>query len=116
MKIKIKIKINDFYASLINNQLKKIEFLFVFNPFLCPVHRLLQSAFTNYGFAFSEIGVMMGVTGLYSYGFTYGGPVSLIWGWIITAIFSQFISLALGEICSSFPVSLLVRLACTIDA
>lgn len=61
------------------------------------------SGFTNYGFAFSEIGVMMGVTGLYGYGFQYGGPVALFWGWVLVSIFSNFISISLGEICSSFP-------------
>ena len=55
--------------------------------------------------AFSEIGVLMGITGLYGYGFSYGGPVVLLWGWVLVSIFSNFISLSLGEICSSFPVS-----------
>eukprot|EP00850_Spirogloea_muscicola_P000898 SM000003S11143 [mRNA] locus=s3:1187229:1191231:+ [translate_table: standard] len=61
------------------------------------------SAFTNYGFGYSEIGVMMGVTGLYSIGYAYGGPVSLVWGWVIVAFGSNLISLSLGEICSAFP-------------
>ncbi|DBA92368.1 TPA: hypothetical protein ACH3X1_015773 [Trebouxia sp. C0004] len=46
-----------------------------------------------------------GITGLYSQGLTYGGPVVLIWGWVVVALGNILAGLAMSELCSAFPVS-----------
>ena len=43
--------------------------------------------------------------GLYQTGLLYGGPVVLIWGWLLTSIMTLAIGLALSELSSAFPVS-----------
>jgi hypothetical protein len=46
----------------------------------------------------------MGITGLYSIGFTYGGPVGVVWGWVVVSFFSMFVASSMAELCSSLPV------------
>jgi hypothetical protein len=36
----------------------------------------------------------------FSYTWTYGGPVSLVWGWIIIVVMNLFVGLALSELAS----------------
>jgi hypothetical protein len=66
----------------------------------------VQGLIVNFAISYTIIGVLMGITGLYSLGFAYGGPVSVIWGWFTVGIFSMFIAASMAEICSSLPVSL----------
>ncbi|KAJ3278665.1 hypothetical protein HK104_002142, partial [Borealophlyctis nickersoniae] len=63
------------------------------------------SSFTNFAFSFSIISILTGLNGLYTYGFTTGGPVTLIWGWPVVSFFTLMVGLAMAEICSSFPTS-----------
>ena len=44
-------------------------------------------------------------TGLYGQGLLYGGPVVLIWGWVLTGLFTMMVGLAMSELSSKFPVS-----------
>ena len=44
-------------------------------------------------------------TGLFGTGLAYGGPGSLVWGWVIVSIFTCFIALSMSEICSAFPTA-----------
>jgi hypothetical protein len=73
------------------------------NSSWCPI---VQGLIVNFAISYTIIGVLMGITGLYSLGFAYGGPVSVIWGWFTVGIFSMFIAASMAEICSSLPVSL----------
>ena len=43
--------------------------------------------------------------GLYGIGLLYGGPVVLVWGWVLASILTICVSLALSELSSAFPVS-----------
>ena len=45
------------------------------------------------------------ITGLYFQGLLYGGPVALIWGWVLTSIFTIAVGLAFSELCSAMPQS-----------
>ena len=48
---------------------------------------------------------MTGVTATYSLGYNSGGPVTIVWGWVIVATFSMILAASLAEICSSLPTS-----------
>jgi hypothetical protein len=40
------------------------------------------------GMAFTIVSILTGLTGLYTLGFTYGGPVVITWGWLISVLFT----------------------------
>ncbi|KAG5532323.1 hypothetical protein RHGRI_026826 [Rhododendron griersonianum] len=60
---------------------------------------------SNFAFSFSIISVLTGITTLYNTGLTYGGPVVLVYGWLIAGAFTMFVGLSMAEICSSYPTS-----------
>ena len=45
------------------------------------------------------------LTGLYNQGLLYGGPVVLVWSWILTGAMTTLVGLAMAELSSAFPVS-----------
>lgn len=49
--------------------------------------------------------MLTGVTTLYNTGLKYGGPVSVVYGWLIAGSFTIFVGLSMAEICSSYPTS-----------
>ncbi|XP_015941967.1 amino-acid permease BAT1 homolog [Arachis duranensis] len=63
------------------------------------------SAISNFAFSFAIISILTGVTTLYNTGLNYGGPVSLVYGWLIAGAFTMFVALSMAEICSSYPTS-----------
>ncbi|CAL5421649.1 unnamed protein product [Camellia sinensis] len=80
------------------------------------VHRLKQlgykqelsrslSAISNFSVTFSIISVITGLTTTFNYGLTYGGPVTMIWGWPIVGGFTLIVGLSMAEICSAYPTS-----------
>lgn len=60
---------------------------------------------SNFAFSFSIISVITGVTTLYNSGLTNGGPVVMVYGWLIAGGFSMLVGLSMAEICSSYPTS-----------
>ncbi|CAF0904322.1 unnamed protein product [Adineta steineri] len=60
---------------------------------------------TNYGFTLSAISITSGVTSMFAYGMTTGGPIIMVWGWILVSIFTLCVSLGMAEICSSYPTA-----------
>ena len=63
------------------------------------------SSFTNYGVALSVICVSSGLTSLFQFGMITGGPVVMVWGWLVVSLFTLLVGLAMAEICSAFPTS-----------
>ncbi|KAJ3074787.1 hypothetical protein HDU98_010280 [Podochytrium sp. JEL0797] len=63
------------------------------------------SSFTNYGVSLSTICICSGLTSLFGYGLITGGPVVMVWGWVVVAFFTMMVGLSLAEICSAFPTS-----------
>ncbi|KAI3946417.1 hypothetical protein MKX01_017633 [Papaver californicum] len=63
------------------------------------------SLISNFAFCFAIISVLQGITTLYSQGLNYGGPISMIYGWLIAGFFTMFVGLSMAEICSSYPTS-----------
>lgn len=60
---------------------------------------------TNYGISLSVLSVSSGLTTLFTYGMITGGPVVMIWGWIIVCFFTLFIVFGMAEICSAYPTA-----------
>ncbi|KAM0749165.1 APA family basic amino acid/polyamine antiporter [Meredithblackwellia eburnea MCA 4105] len=63
------------------------------------------SVIQSFGISFSIISVITGVTTLFLYGLTTGGPGVMASGWIIVSFFTMFVALAMAEIVSSIPTS-----------
>ena len=48
------------------------------------------------------ISVLPGITTLYNSGLKFGGPVLLVYGWLVAGVFTMTVG---AEICSSYPTS-----------
>ncbi|KAK0250353.1 polyamine transporter tpo5 [Friedmanniomyces endolithicus] len=59
----------------------------------------------NFGVSFSIISVITGITTLFEYGLTTGGPGVMSIGWIVVSFFTMFVGLAMAEITSAHPTS-----------
>lgn len=66
---------------------------------------LFQTLFKTLAISFSTMTLFTGITPLYGSSLAYGGPATLVWGWVVVSFFTWFVGLAMAEICSSFPVS-----------
>jgi amino acid transporter len=62
-------------------------------------------AFRNFAISFTIISVLAGALTSYFLAFQWGGPVSVIWGWIIVGTFTIFVALSMGEIASTYPTA-----------
>ncbi|KAK7892381.1 polyamine transporter tpo5 [Exophiala xenobiotica] len=57
----------------------------------------------NFGVSFSIISVITGITTLFEYGLTTGGPAVMVSGWLIVSFFTMFVGLGMAEIVSAIP-------------
>ncbi|PSR91123.1 Amino-acid permease [Actinidia chinensis var. chinensis] len=63
------------------------------------------SAIANFSVTFSIVSVLTGLTTTFNTGLTYGGPLTMIWGWPIVGLLTLIVGLSMGEICSAYPTS-----------
>ncbi|KAJ4749510.1 Amino-acid permease BAT1-like protein [Rhynchospora pubera] len=63
------------------------------------------SVFSNFAFSFAIISVFGTITALYNTGLTFGGPLTITYGWFTAGGFSMLVGLSMAEICSSYPTS-----------
>ncbi len=68
------------------------------------LHRRM-GGFSNFAVSFTIISVLSGCLTLYYFGMTYGGPVVIVWGWIIVGIFTTIVGLGMAEIASAYPTA-----------
>ena len=61
------------------------------------------NAFMNFSFCFTAVAVLSGCSLLFEFGLRTGGPLVMIWGWIVGSIFTTIVGLSMAEICSSYP-------------
>ena len=59
----------------------------------------------NFGVSFSIISVVTGITTLFEYGLSTGGPGVMSIGWIVVCFFTMFVALGMAEIVSAIPTS-----------
>ncbi|XP_021299405.1 amino-acid permease BAT1 isoform X1 [Herrania umbratica] len=63
------------------------------------------TAIANFSVTFSIVSVITGLTTMYGTGLTFGGPVTMIYGWPIVSMLTMIVGLAMSEICSAYPTS-----------
>ncbi|KAL5553059.1 hypothetical protein UlMin_040460 [Ulmus minor] len=63
------------------------------------------SAISNFSVTFSIVSVLTGLSTTYSMGLTYGGPMTMVYGWPIVGLLTFIVGLSMAEICSAFPTS-----------
>lgn len=64
-----------------------------------------MGAFQNFALSFSIISILTGAVTLYGDGIKTGGPLVMVLGWPLVAIFTIFIGASLGELASAFPTA-----------
>src|SRR5919201_658011 len=64
-----------------------------------------MGGFQNFAISFTIISILAGCLTSYSIAYNQGGPVAITWGWLIVGLFCIFVSLALGEIASTYPTA-----------
>jgi amino acid permease (GABA permease) len=67
--------------------------------------RRRMSGFSNFAVSFTIISVLSGCLTLYYFGMTYGGPVAIVWGWIIVGAMTLVVGLGMAEIASRYPTA-----------
>ncbi|KAI3858783.1 hypothetical protein MKX03_033736 [Papaver bracteatum] len=63
------------------------------------------SALSNFAVTFSIVSVITGLTTTYNTGLTFGGPLTIIYGWPIAGFFTLIVGFSMAEICSAYPTS-----------
>jgi amino acid transporter len=64
-----------------------------------------MGAFSNFAVSFTIISILSGCLTLFGFGMSVGGPASSAYGWPLVGILVTFVSLAMAEICSSYPTA-----------
>ncbi len=64
-----------------------------------------MSGFSNFAVSFTIISVLSGCLTLYYFGMTYGGPVAIVWGWLIVGGFTLIVGMGMAEIASAYPTA-----------
>lgn len=63
------------------------------------------SLIANFSVTFSIVSVLTGLTTMYSSGLTYGGPVTMVYGWPVVGMLTLTVGMSMAEICSAYPTS-----------
>ncbi|KIY52604.1 amino acid transporter [Fistulina hepatica ATCC 64428] len=58
-----------------------------------------------FGIAFSIIGLLPSIASVLYYAVPNGGPVAMVWGWLVASIFIFLVGLSLAELASAAPTS-----------
>ncbi|HEY1830958.1 MAG TPA: amino acid permease [Acidimicrobiales bacterium] len=67
--------------------------------------RRRMGGFSNFAVSFTIISVLSGCLTLYYFGMEYGGPVDIVWGWVIVGIMTTIVGLGMAEIASAYPTA-----------
>ncbi len=59
----------------------------------------------SFSLCFSNVAVISSLALLIDFGFVTGGPVVMLYGWIVVSVFSLIIASSMAEICSTYPVA-----------
>jgi amino acid transporter len=61
--------------------------------------------YMSFSIGFTEVSALISVTSIFAYGLSTGGPILMVWGWLLTFIMSMIIAYNFAEICSVYPVA-----------
>jgi len=64
-----------------------------------------MGGFQNFAISFTIISILAGCLTSYAIAYNQGGPIAITWGWLIVGGFCIVVSLALGEIASTYPTA-----------
>src|SRR5215469_8286486 len=64
-----------------------------------------MGGFQNFAISFTIISILSGCLTSYTIGYNQGGPVAITWGWLLVGGACILVSLALGEIASTYPTA-----------
>jgi amino acid transporter len=64
-----------------------------------------MGGFSNFAVSFTIISVLSGCLTLYYFGMQYGGPVDIVWGWVIVGAMTTVVGLGMAEIASAYPTA-----------
>jgi amino acid transporter len=67
------------------------------------LYRGISGWFMNFAFTLTEVSIISSYSILFGTGLVTGGPVVMVWGWIIGASFTILVGLSLAELCSRYP-------------
>ncbi|CAN1297068.1 Amino-acid permease BAT1 [Linum perenne] len=63
------------------------------------------SSLSSFATTFNIVSVITGITTLYEMGLSFGGPVTMVYGWPIVGCMTMLVGLSMAEICSAYPTS-----------
>ncbi|KAF8399065.1 hypothetical protein HHK36_014931 [Tetracentron sinense] len=63
------------------------------------------TAISNFAVTFSIVSVITGLSTTFNTGLSFGGTVTMIYGWPIAGMFTLIVGLSMAEICSAYPTS-----------
>ncbi|KAI8893532.1 amino acid/polyamine transporter I [Globomyces pollinis-pini] len=61
------------------------------------------SSLMNFSFCFTAVAVVSSLSGLFPTAMATGGPVVIIWSWIVGSLLTYVVAANLAEICSTYP-------------
>ena len=61
--------------------------------------------FSNFAISFTIISILAGCLTSYYLAIGWGGPIAVTWGWLLVGAFCTLVSLAMGEIASTYPTA-----------
>jgi amino acid transporter len=64
-----------------------------------------MGGFSNFAISFTIISILAGCLTSYYIGFQWGGPVAIVWGWLLVGFFVTLVSLGMGDVASSMPTA-----------
>jgi amino acid permease (GABA permease) len=67
--------------------------------------RRRMGAFSNFAVSFTIISVLSGCLTLYYFGMQQGGPVAIVWGWLLVGGMTTIVGLGMAEIASKYPTA-----------
>ncbi len=67
--------------------------------------RRRMGGFSNFAVSFTIISVLSGCLTLYYFGMSEGGPVDMVWGWIVVGVMTTIVGLGMAEISSAYPTA-----------
>jgi amino acid transporter len=64
-----------------------------------------MGGFSNFAISFTIISILAGCLTSYYIGFQWGGPVAIVWGWLLVGAFVTLIAMGMGEVASAMPTA-----------
>src|SRR3954462_10690929 len=64
-----------------------------------------MGGFSNFAISFTIISILAGCLTSYFIGFNNGGPVAVVWGWLLVGGFVTLVALGMGEVASAMPTA-----------